>query len=161
MLCLSKEFVMRPEETVDFHIKFTWQGIARWYNDVAATFDSTMATGYVLLNVDQENGTPSTSLGPKMGMEPTSLSRLLKVMEDKNLIRRESHPEDGRVVLIFLTPFGVEQREHAKNAVLKFNNAVRDKVSKTDLNGFFRTMNKVNTLLEQLNEELHHEANHS
>ncbi len=152
---------MRPEETVDFHIKFTWQGIARWYNDVAAQYDSTMATGYVLLNVDQENGTPSTSLGPKMGMEPTSLSRLLKVMEEKDLIRREAHPEDGRVVLIFLTQDGIEKREHAKDAVLKFNNKVQDKISKTDLNGFFRTMNKINILIEQLNEELHHEANHS
>ncbi|GGH76871.1 MarR family winged helix-turn-helix transcriptional regulator [Phaeocystidibacter marisrubri] len=152
---------MRPEETVDFHIKFTWQGIARWYNDYAAQFDTTMATGYVLLNVDQENGTPSTSLGPKMGMEPTSLSRLLKVMEERNLIRRAPHPEDGRVVLIFLTDFGIEQREHAKEAVLKFNRAVKEKVSKTDLNGFFRTMNKINILIEQLNEELHHEENHS
>lgn len=152
---------MRPEETVDFHIKFTWQGIARWYNDFAAKFDSTMATGYVLLNVDQEHGTPSTSLGPKMGMEPTSLSRLLKVMDDNGLVRREPHPEDGRVVLIFLTEFGMQQREHAKAAVLKFNNAVKDNVSKTDLNGFFRTMTKINTVIDQLNEELKHETQHS
>lgn len=152
---------MRPEETVDFQIKFTWQGISRWYNDVAAKFDSTMATGYALLNVDEVNGTPSTSLGPKMGMEPTSLSRLLKVMEDRGLIRREPHPEDGRVVLIFLTDFGIAKREHAKDAVYKFNSAVKDKVSKTDLNGFFRTMSKINLLIEQLNEELQHEESNS
>lgn len=152
---------MHPEETVDFHIKFTWQGIARWYNNYAAQFDTTMATGYVLLNIDQETGTPSTSLGPKMGMEPTSLSRLLKVMEERGLIRRQSHPEDGRVVLIFLTDFGISQREHAKHAVLKFNNAVYDKISKTDLTGFFRTMTKINLILDQLNEELRHEENNS
>ena len=32
----------------------------------------------LLLSIDPEKGTPSTSLGPKMGMEATSLSRTLK-----------------------------------------------------------------------------------
>ena len=74
---------MKPEETVDFHIKRTWQSIAKMYNEVAAGYGATMATGYVLLNIDKELGTPSTALGPKMGMEATSLSRILKSMEEK------------------------------------------------------------------------------
>lgn len=152
---------MRPEETVDFHIKYAWQRIARWYNDYAAQFDSTMATGYVLLNVDQEHGTPSTSLGPKMGMEPTSLSRLLKVMEDDGLIRRKILASDRRVVLIFLTDYGLKKRESAKEAVVKFNNAVYERVSKTALEGFFRTMQKVNATIDSLNEELKHETKNS
>ena len=39
--------------------------------------------------IDPKKGTPSTSLGPKMGMEATSLSRTLKTMEIKNLITRK------------------------------------------------------------------------
>ena len=58
---------------------------------------------YTLLSVDPQNGTPSTSLGPKMGMEATSLSRILKTLESMNLIERLPNPNDGRGVLIHLT----------------------------------------------------------
>ena len=138
---------MKPEQTVDFHIKYTWQAIAKMYNEVAGNYGTTMATGYVLLNVDLEKGTPSTSLGPKMGMEATSLSRILKNMEEKGLIERRPHPQDKRSVLIFLTPFGVEKREDAKRAVLDFNNQVREILSEEELQSFFRIMNKINQVV--------------
>ena len=51
-----------------------------------------MATGFTLLSIDPEKGTPSTALGPKMGMEATSLSRILKTMEEKGLITRKPNP---------------------------------------------------------------------
>ena len=69
-----------------------------------------MATGLALLSIDTEEGVPSTSLGPRMGMESTSLSRTLKSMENQGLIRREPNPEDGRGVLIRLTEEGLEKR---------------------------------------------------
>lgn len=106
-----------------------------------------MATGYVLLNIDQE-GTPSTSLGPKMGMESTSLSRTLKTMEDKGLIGRKKHEEDGRIVLIFLTDEGLRMREHARNAVLQFNNKIRAIISDEDLDSFFRVTKLVQSFIE-------------
>jgi DNA-binding MarR family transcriptional regulator len=37
-----------------------------------------------------------------MGMEATSLTRTLKSMEEKGLIRKKN-PDDGRGVLIYLT----------------------------------------------------------
>ncbi len=63
---------MKPEETVDFHIRWAWAKISRYYNAAASPFGGSMSIGYVLLNVDKE-GTPSTKLGPKMGMESRSL----------------------------------------------------------------------------------------
>ena len=58
-----------------------------------------MSVGMVLLNIDKENGTPSTQLGPKMGMEPTSLSRTIKNMQDVGLIIRKADDRDGRNLL--------------------------------------------------------------
>ena len=69
-------------------------------------------TAFTLLSIDPKKGTPSTSLGPKMGMEATSLSRILKVLEERNLIKREPNPEDGRGVLIHLTEFGLEKERN-------------------------------------------------
>ena len=51
-----------------------------------------MAMGFALLNIEAE-GTPSTALGPKLGMEPTSLSRLLNSMEEKKMIARQTNSQ--------------------------------------------------------------------
>ena len=95
---------------------------------VRSTFNPDITVGhFVLLNIDPEGGTPSTSLGPKMGIEATSLSRILKSMEEKDLIVRKPNPEDGRSVLICLTDFGIEMREYSKSVVLGFDEKVREK----------------------------------
>ncbi|WP_421752593.1 MarR family winged helix-turn-helix transcriptional regulator [Croceimicrobium sp.] len=140
---------MKPEETVDFHIKRTWQSIAKMYNEVAAGYGATMATGYVLLNIDKELGTPSTALGPKMGMEATSFSRILKSMEEKGLIERKPNPADGRSVLVFLTPFGIEKRRDAKAAVIGFNQQVFDRFNPSELETFFKVITGIETMLQE------------
>jgi DNA-binding MarR family transcriptional regulator len=106
------------------------------YNKEAFKFDSTMATGFALLNIEP-SGTPSSSLGPKLGMESTSLSRLLNSMENKKLIERQPNPKDGRGVLIFLTPFGKEKRDDSKAVVLNFNQVVEKKLSEIQIKHFF------------------------
>lgn len=138
---------MKPEETIDFHIKRTWQSIAKMYNEEAAKYEATMATGYVLLNIDLDKGTPSTSLGPKMGMEATSLSRILKSMEERGLIKRRRNPRDGRSVLITLTEFGREKRQDAKRAVVQFNEAVTAEIPAEKLQVFFEVINSINELI--------------
>ncbi len=138
---------MKPEETVDFHIRRTWQSIAKMYNEKAAEYGATMATGYVLLNIDLEQGTPSTSLGPKMGMEATSLSRILKSMEDQGLISRKRNPKDGRGVLICLTDFGKEKRKDARQAVLAFNQAISAQLPQEKLAVFFEVITTIHEMI--------------
>ena len=110
--------------------------------------------GYVLLNIDLDQGTPSTSLGPMMGMEATSLSRILKSMEEKDLIYRKPNPKDGRSVLICLTEFGLEKRKDAKAAVIHFNESVFRHISKDDFDALIRVTGKVNELIDK--KEIHH-----
>lgn len=140
---------VRPmkDKTIDYLLRTTWQAVTRMYNEEAAKFESTMATGFALLSIDPEEGTPSTSLGPRMGMEATSLSRTLKTMEDRGLIYRKPNPEDGRGVLIYLTDFGKEKREYSRDRVLKFNEAIRSKVSEDKINTFYEVMETINEMI--------------
>lgn len=138
---------MKKEQTIDHVLRATWQAIAKMYNEQASKYDSTMAMAFALLNIDKEEGTPSTSLGPRMGMEPTSLSRTLKSMEKKGAIYREKNPEDGRGVLIKLTPYGLETREISKEYVIQFNNAVKNNISEEKLNHFFEVIDMINHLI--------------
>jgi DNA-binding MarR family transcriptional regulator len=135
------------EKTIDYTLRATWQAVARMYNDEASNYGATMATGFTLLSIDKEGGTPSTTLGPKMGMEATSLTRTLKSMEEKGLIYRKPNPEDGRGVLIYLTEFGKEKRELSKNTVLKFNEVVKQNVSAEKLQDFMEVSDIINELI--------------
>ena len=122
--------------------------IQKMYNEEASKKGSTMATGFTLISIDPNEGTPSTSLGPKMGMEATSLSRTLKTMETKGLIERRPNPNDGRGVLIHLTPFGREMREFSKQVVFRFDEAVRENISKEDLDTFKRVANDIMEMIQ-------------
>jgi DNA-binding MarR family transcriptional regulator len=117
------------------------------YNEEASKFDSTMATGFTLLSIDPDKGTPSTALGPKMGMEATSLSRILKTMEKKGLIERHPNPEDGRGVIISLTDFGREKRAYSKDRVLTFNETIKKNISEEKLKHFYEVAEIINELV--------------
>lgn len=136
------------EKTIDYILRSTWMSVQKMYNEEAGKKDSTMATGFALVSIDPEEGTPSTALGPKMGMEATSLSRTLKTMEEKGLIERKPNPLDGRGVLIHLTPFGIEMRDFSKKVVLGFDDAVKENVSEEDLKTFKRV---ANTMVDLIN----------
>lgn len=135
------------DKTIDYVLRTTWLAVNKMYNEQAAKFGTTMATGFALLNIDPDNGTPSTSLGPSMGMEATSLSRILKRMEELGLIVRKPNPEDGRGVLIFLTDFGREKREYSKDQVKIFNKAIRDSVSEEKINHFYEVAEIINEMI--------------
>ncbi len=139
------------DKTIDYVLRATWQAVSRMYNEEANKYGATMATGFVLLSIDKEKGTPSTALGPKMGMEATSLTRTLKSMEDRGLIIRKKNPNDGRGVLIYLTEFGKEKRELSKNTVLKFNQTIKNHISEEKLNHFMEVSQIINDLITEKN----------
>lgn len=139
------------DKTIDYVLRTTWLAVTKMYNEQAAQFDTTMATGFTLLSIDPEDGTPSTSLGPIMGMEATSLSRILKTMEERGLIERKPNPEDGRGVLIHLTDFGKEKREYSRERVLTFNNAIRKNVSEEKLKHFYEVAEVISEMISNKN----------
>lgn len=139
--------MLMKDKTIDYLLRTTWLAVQKMYNEEAAKFDSTMATGFTLLSIDPDQGTPSTSLGPKMGMEATSLSRILKTMEERGLIERKPNPEDGRGVLIHLTEFGREKREYSRDRVLTFNEAIRNSISQEKLDHFYEVTETINELV--------------
>lgn len=136
------------DKTIDYALRVAWQTIVRFYNDEAGKVDMTMTMGFALLSIDPVKGTPSTGLGPKMGLEATSLSRTLKVLESNGLIERKPHPVDGRSVLIVLTPLGVQKREASKEVVLHFNEVVRSSVTERKLNHFYEVIETIIDLVQ-------------
>lgn len=136
-------------KTIDYVLRATWQAISRMYNEEASKYGATMATGFALLSIDKEKGTPSTALGPKMGMEATSLTRTLKSMEEKGLIIKKKNPNDGRGVLIYLTDYGKEKRALSKNTVIQFNESIKKHISDEKWENFIEVAETINQLIQE------------
>ena len=134
--------------TIEYALRTSWQLITNMYNEKAMEYDSTMTMGFTLLSIDAE-GTPSTALGPKMGMEPTSLSRILNTMEERGYIARKPNPNDGRGVLIYLTEQGKEKRDLSKKTVIDFNNSILNHVDEIKMKHFFEVIDFIKAKVEK------------
>jgi len=139
---------MRPEETVDYHIKSSWHSISRMYNQLASSHNLTQAAGYVLMMIDEQTGTYATKIGPLLGMEPTSMTRLLKSMECDGLIVKTKEKKDRRKVRIWLTKDGLEKRSIARKVVKRFNTRILNEIGEGEFVIFKEIIQKVNQIAD-------------
>ena len=138
-------------DPVEYSLRTSWQSIKKMYNEEAKKYGGTHSIGFALLSIHPKKGTSSTSIGPIMGLEANSLSRLLKTMEINKLIIRKPNPNDGRGIIILLTKEGLKKRDVAKNKVIKFNRLIENSISKKDLTVFLKTTNKIKNLISENN----------
>ncbi|MBL7790525.1 MAG: winged helix DNA-binding protein [Chitinophagales bacterium] len=108
-----------------------------------------MVTAFTLLSIDPKEGSLSMSLGPKMGIEPTSLSRTLIKLENEGLIRREGSKKDRRSVIIKLTEKGLKMRDLSKKHVLDFQQRVNDALTNEEMNVLVSALNKIQALAQE------------
>ena len=138
---------MEPEDTIDYNIRKTWFNITKMYNRTATDYMASTSLAMIVLNIDMLEGTPSTQLGPNMGMESTSLSRSLNRLEESGYITRKPDPKDKRKSIIHLTKSGLEGREVAKEIVLDFNNKIFSHFDKSEMDTFFKILKKINHII--------------
>lgn len=139
-------------ETVDSKLKSAWQIISRMYNAEAAQYGGSIAIGHFLLNIDSDEGAYASDIAPKLGMESTSLSRIIKALEDEKLIIRKADKEDKRKVKLILTQKGKENKELAKKIVRNFNAEIENKIGKNKIDEFLKTVNDIISLAEEKTE---------
>ena len=140
---------MEQEETVDYNIRKTWYNISKMYSQIANEYMGSMSLGMIILNIDIIDGTPSTQLGPNMGMESTSLSRSLNKLEKIGVIERKIDPNDKRKSIIHLTALGKHRREIAKNTVINFNKKIQSEFTSEEMKTFFKVLNKINQSIQK------------
>ena len=139
---------MIVEDTVDFHLRSTLFAMRRMYNLIALENGITQGIGYALINIGEE-GIPATKIAPLMGMTSSSLSRMLKTMQDEGMIYRQPDKDDKRIVRIFLTVEGEILRDRVEQVVLNFNNELFKKLDIEDLRAFERVNNIIKEQVKQ------------
>jgi MarR family transcriptional regulator, organic hydroperoxide resistance regulator len=134
------------KETYCSRIKQSWHSISRMYNAEGDKHELTTTLGFILLNINDPDGVPSTTIGPALGMEPTSLVRTLGTMEQKGWIKRKKDPKDARKVLISLTAKGKQKRDVSKLAVQTFNQTIEKRIGKEKLRVFTEVLEEINAI---------------
>ncbi len=137
---------MKHQETIDYFLKIVWQTVANRYNQLASEFGITQSIGYLLINIDEKEGTTVTEVAGLLGLKSTSLSRMLSNLEDMGLIYRESNKGDKRSVKIYLTDLGREKRHLARVVVRKFNDYLDAHISDAEKQSLTDTLKKINQL---------------
>lgn len=137
---------MAPQETIDYFLKITWQNIANKYNQIAAGFGITQSIGYLLINIDENEGTTVSEVASLLGLKSTSLSRMLNNLELDGLIYRKGSKSDRRSVKVYLTDTGKEKRHLARVVVRKFNDYLNSHLSETERFQLIESLIKINSL---------------
>lgn len=137
---------MAKRETTCSRIKQSWLAISRMYNYEAVKHDLTTTTGFILLNIDSHEGTPSTQIGPLLGMEATSLTRTFKQLEERGIIKRKKDKIDARVVRMTLTEKGKKKKEISKKTVKDFNKIIEEKYTPEQLELFHEMLEDITAI---------------
>ncbi|WP_374443180.1 MarR family winged helix-turn-helix transcriptional regulator [Epilithonimonas sp.] len=138
-------------ESVDLMLKSAWLAVSKMYSDQASLYNSTAVQALTLLKIDPKEGTRSTNLGPKMAIEPTSLTRIIKLLEDNGYIYKEKTTTDKREVIIKLTEKGLNSRNLSKEVVLNFNRKVLERIAPEKFEIFKEVMHDILKIANELN----------
>jgi DNA-binding MarR family transcriptional regulator len=137
---------VKHHETIDYLLKIVWQTVANRYNQVVTEFGITQSIGYLLINIDEVEGTTVSHAAALLGLKSTSLSRMLNQLEKTGLIYRESNQGDKRSVKIYLTPLGIEKRQQARAVAKEFNNYLNTHIKDADKQYLVDMLKKINQL---------------
>ena len=83
-----------------------------------------------------------------MNMEPNSLSRLLKSLEEKGFVSKRKDKIDNRKVYICLTKSGLKMRDKAAEKLFALEKIIKSKNSSNDLTSFFSVLDTISKILE-------------
>ncbi|MFP5218269.1 MAG: MarR family transcriptional regulator [Actinomycetes bacterium] len=75
----------------------------------------------MLLLFSRRGALPMKTVGSRLQVHPTSVTNAVTRLEQDELVRREPHPQDGRAVLVRITPDG---RRLAEKATAVLNTGV-------------------------------------
>lgn len=137
-------------ELILHRIKTSWLLIEKFYNEVATKNDVSISMAFVLMAINKEKGSTVTSIAPRIGMEPNSISRTLNAMLEKKYIVKKKSKSDKRKVYIQLTAQGLEMQRLSLEKMFEMEKLINESLTKEDLKGFFNVMNNINKAIVKL-----------
>lgn len=112
---------------------------------VASQFSLSQATVLpvlILSRLDQDGVRPGV-LADALGLEPSSLVRVVDLLIESGLVKRRDDPQDRRARLLQLTQDGTTRAAQLEEALLPFRRSVFEGVGRSDIDACLRVLNHV------------------
>lgn len=142
-------FLEVAEKMVVYQLRSKWLAISKMYNEMASKEGGTLSMAFILLTIDDAEGTLVTKIAPRMGMEPNSLSRILRSMQKMGVIYRRKDKQDKRKVYMCLTDYGLMKRKEALRAVFSLEKSIYELSTPEKMNSFFEVVSKIPEAIEK------------
>jgi DNA-binding MarR family transcriptional regulator len=103
---------------------------------------------YLLLNrLDKQGPMGVKALAEGMGIDSSTVTRQVAPLVTAGLVKRTSHPDDGRAVVLALSPRGRQRLEEVRASRGRLMAVVTDEWSPEDREAFCALLGRFNTAL--------------
>lgn len=103
---------------------------------------------YLLLNrLDKEGPMGVKALAASMGIDSSTVTRQVAPLVDTGLVKRTSHPEDGRAVVLQLSPRGQSRLEEVRSSRRQLMAELTDDWAPEEREAFCTLLTRFNTAL--------------
>lgn len=103
---------------------------------------------YLLLHrLDREGPMGVKALAAGMGIDSSTVTRQVAPLVDSGLVKRTSHPEDGRAVVLQLSPRGAARLEQVRSSRREFMERLTDGWSESERATFCSLLTRFNISL--------------
>ncbi len=103
---------------------------------------------YLLLNrLDKEGPMGVKALAASMGIDSSTVTRQVAPLVDTGLVKRTSHPEDGRAVVLQLSPRGLSRLEEVRSSRRQLMAELTQEWSPQEREAFCTLLTRFNTAL--------------
>lgn len=140
-------------EMVLYRMKTSWLKIEKFYNEIAQNNDVSLSMAFVLLAINNEKGSAVTSIAPRIGLEPNSLSRILITLVEKGFVYKRKSTSDKRKVYICLTDLGIDMQSLSLNKMNSLESSIKNRISKEQLNGYFAVNEAIYDSIENISKK--------
>ncbi len=121
-----------------FRVGAAFRSLDRYFTRLYLPLGLSHAHGQVLACVMLEKETRIGAIADRTGLEPSTVSRLVKELSRRRLVRRRSDPEDARAHILALAKRGEAMRDAVAAVIAKANARIRRDMPEEDRIGLDR-----------------------
>jgi DNA-binding MarR family transcriptional regulator len=103
--------------------------------------------GRILINIQRASEITQADLARRMDVKPSTITNMLKPLEQQNLIKRKIDTKTNRAQLVSLTPAGAAACSKTQAAWDRVETRLQENLPQTDMNELFQTLEAILTTL--------------
>jgi DNA-binding MarR family transcriptional regulator len=132
-----------PQPDFLIQLRRSQHAVRTWLDRELASTGLTTPQYAVLAAVEREGEVSASDLAREFGMSAQTLNVLVKALETCGLLRRDRHPEHGRILLATLTPRGRRALQDGRERALKLQDRMLDQMTSADRSRLMRVLKAI------------------